>query len=94
MNTKQKQITMKGMRLRYPCIIEVSMDKDFNPEQGMLPNKVQVCIGRVDKRYVCVKSKEEHVDWMLDQVKQAVRSGGLSTELTFWNYARLATARG
>ncbi len=79
---------MEQTTFEYPCIIEVSQSKDFSNDPYMRKNKIQVCIGKIQNKFICAESKEEHVEWMLQQAKQAINSGGWKLTLGFWNYGR------
>ena len=80
---------MKKIRFKYPCILEVSQTESFIEDPYMKPNKTQVCIGNLCGKFVCVQSKQEYTDWMLEQIKHSTKSGAVSgLVLEYWNYAR------
>jgi hypothetical protein len=77
------------MKFKYPCIVEVSQTESFIEDPHMKSNKAQVCIGKLCGKFVCAQSKEEHLNWMLEQVKHSIKSGEISgLTLEYWNYAR------
>lgn len=76
-------------RLKYPCILEVSQTEDFSIDPHMKHGKKQVCICKLGGKFVSVQSKEEDLDWMLEQIKNSIKSGSISgLVLEYWNYAR------
>jgi hypothetical protein len=85
---------MKKVRLKYPCIVEVSQMSDFSCDPYLRKNRIQVCIGKLDGKFVSIDSKEEHVEWMLKLVKDSIKSGALSgLTLSYWNHARVFVAK-
>jgi hypothetical protein len=73
----------------YPCILEVSQDKDFIGDTFMMPNKAQVCICKLGDKYVCIESPEEQNDYILETIKKGMEyGGGGGMMLIFWDYAR------
>jgi hypothetical protein len=73
----------------YPCILEVSQDKDFIGGTFMMPNKAQVCICKLGDKYVCIESPEEQNNYILETIKKGMEyGGGGGMMLIFWNYAR------
>ena len=84
-----KKNSMKKIKLTYPCIVEVSQSEDFTQDSYVKKNRISVCIGKVDGRYMCVKHEEGHAQLMLENIKHGIKSGGHSgLVLEYWNYAR------
>jgi hypothetical protein len=78
------------MRLKYPCLLEVSQSKDFSQDPYTMRNRVQVCIGKMEGLYVCIKSEEHLIVSTLELIKRSIKSGGVSgLTLNFWNYGRI-----
>lgn len=89
----------------YPCIIEVS-NVDFeehikwedDPDDGLV--KKRVCIGKVQNRYICLKSKENQLENFMSNLTTPVKysstcgptwvsSGAVSgLVLEFWRFGR------
>ena len=75
--------------IKFPSIIEVSQTEDYIDVPYMVRKRNQICIGKLDNKFVCIETKEEHFDWTLNQLKNSIKSGAISgVTLRYWNYAR------
>ena len=91
---------------KYPCILEVSASKDFNPDPypNQRQNRLQVCIGEVNGKYACIYTSpinpktgevdEKKLNDLLNNVIEWSRAGGITgLHIEFWRGARIPKSK-